>query len=443
MTPPANLSALRTLCFKEEGATGFTQAERFSGYIDAVLLAIYADAIDTGGPDPDICLVALGGYGRKELCPFSDVDIILLHTGKSSEQKIAHAVRNFWDAGLILGCVVRTLREVRSILGSDLATDTALLQTRYLAGNKQLFETCVHQILKPYFQRHRKGISALLKSQLRNAVFSAKQALFCIEPDLKNGLCTLRDCQRMLWIETVRHGVGSFQDFYTSAYFSGSDASAFTAAYDFLLKVRIQIHMLCERRIDVLETALQDPVARELGFGPNAAGKLMEKLFTAIRTVRTSIMLFFEQTGGGRSIIPVIRKSFGATRVSPDDYMLDGILYHHEKAPLPSDAEAAAWILQRFRNAQMFQATLSVALSNSIHGLLSRLSPPDFHTPAVDRLFSEIISHDTDVGRIISAMHDCGVLAALIPAFGPLTCKVEYDSAHEYTVDQHILLTLS
>ena len=108
----------------------------YSRVVDDALKEVYRLSLDKDGLDRDYCLVALGGYGRKELWPFSDIDILLLHRDKHGAEKLSRTIKDFWSLGLSLGSVVRTVEECRSILGEDIATDTALLEARYLCGNQ-------------------------------------------------------------------------------------------------------------------------------------------------------------------------------------------------------------------------------------------------------------------------------------------------------------------
>jgi [protein-PII] uridylyltransferase len=106
----------------------FQKTALFTSEIDKLLANAYTSSLDETGIDRHICLMALGGYGRGELCPYSDIDLLILHSGEADNEKIAAAVRFFWDMGLNLGLVVRSIHECSRILGEDIASDTALLQ---------------------------------------------------------------------------------------------------------------------------------------------------------------------------------------------------------------------------------------------------------------------------------------------------------------------------
>lgn len=130
----------------------------FSDGIDRMLTEAYSSHMEGGDIGRQVCLVALGGYGRQELCPFSDVDLLVLHSSKIDKEKIASAVRFFWDMGLSLGCVVRSLTECGRILGDDIATDTALLQIRFITGDRRLFQRLETSVLFPFSSGQRNSL---------------------------------------------------------------------------------------------------------------------------------------------------------------------------------------------------------------------------------------------------------------------------------------------
>lgn len=413
----------------------------FSAEIDKILAAAYTSRLEETEIDRHVCLIALGGYGRGELCPYSDIDLLILHTGGADKEKIAAAVRFFWDMGLTLGLVVRSFHECTKIMGEDIASDTALLQSRFLAGNKRLFHHFEGSVIKPYFQRSRRQFVDVMRAGIRNGIFSSDNTLFRIEPNIKDGICALRDCQRILWAERVIAGARSISDLYHLSHYKQSDVDSFSAAYEFLIGMRIELHTVCKKRMDVLETGLQSDVAAALGFGKDNPATLMEAYFRTVRTIRHFAMTFLEKRLPSRGLWTSLRSSVGAMKIKQGVYLLDGILFMTHNR-LPPNAQSPLWILDIFKQAVTCSASLSVELANWIRSATQYASAQDFVSEEIDALFLDILSREKGVGRVLLYMHDTGVLTGLIPAFGPLTCKVEYDTYHEYTIDQHILLSL-
>jgi [protein-PII] uridylyltransferase len=408
--------------------------------VDKVLREIYTTCIDAGGPDAAFCLVALGGYGRRELWPYSDVDILIIHQNRHKAAKLSSAVRMFWNIGLVMGSVVRTPDECASILGEDLATDTALLESRYICGNREQYQKLRSNCIGPHFEKHKKTYIEEITAALRAGLYSSENSLYRIEPDIKNGICTLRDCQRLLWVERIKRGTVNFSQLYTKSGFSAAQTRRFEANYAFLAGLRTEMHLLYGQRLDILETDYQNAAAERLGFGADSAAVLMETFFRTVRDIRLTLLSSLEKDLTGKSVWSNVRRRLSATEISPGIALLDGIMFpRHKKDSQPATGEA---LLNIFQQALIYRATLSVELRNKIRHSVNAILPEDFKTKAVGDIFLEILRFPGPVGQVLLVMHETGLLGKLIPSFDALTCKVEYDQYHEFTLDQHILLAV-
>jgi [protein-PII] uridylyltransferase len=408
--------------------------------VDEILRAIYKKYIDTDKPDAAFCLIALGGYGRRELWPFSDVDILILHQDRHSSARLSRTVKVFWNIGLNMGCVVRTLSECAAIIGDDLATDTALLESRYICGNRDLFHNLQKTCLGPYFEKNKKKYIAEISAALREGLYSSENSLYRVEPNIKNGICTLRDCQRLLWAERVRSDARKFAELHAKSGFSLAETRSFIANYEFLAGLRTELHLICSQRMDVLEMDYQNDIARRLGFGRNGAGQLMEKYFKTVREIRTALLSFLEKDLTGKSIWSDVRRRLSAVEIAPAIAMLDGIVFSRHKKDVRLDT--AQTIISLFQRALSHRATLSVELRNKVRHAVNAIDQDEFKEKIAGDLFLAILATPGPIGQTLLVMHETGVLGKLIPAFDALTCKVEYDQYHEFTIDQHILLAL-
>jgi [protein-PII] uridylyltransferase len=215
----------------------------------------------------------------------------------------------------------------------------------------------------------------------------------------------------------------------------------FETDYAFLIGLRIELHMLCKRRMDILEIDLQPDVAERCGYGANGAGRMMEDFFKTVRNIRLRVLSFLERDSSGRNIWSVVRKRISANPIGPDLSVLDGIIFSKRKR-LHSISNPL-WIMKLFKSALTHQATLSVELRNKLRQYTAELNSHDFACTEIAELFREILARPEPVGPVMQMMHETGVLGKLIPPFDALNCKVEYDSYHEFTIDQHILLAVS
>ncbi len=422
-------------------ASPFEAVHAFTREADLLMRHLFQQNVQKHPVLKTACLVALGGYGRGELCPYSDIDILVLHHGRGNRQTIESFVQNMWDMGLAIGCVVRTLSECAAILGDDPATDNAFLECEYLAGDSDMYFSLRRSVLRPYFRKRRRAYIAQACRELHERVYSSVNTLYRVEPDLKNGLCALRDCQRIIWAERVNDlsfGGKTQPEF---KMLGPEEKDQFLAAYEFLLGLRTELHMLCGRRLDVLELGLQGQVAESMGLGTDGARHLMERYFRAVTDVKHGILSFLERAPYGGSVWETVRRKVSSFSVSPGIAVVDGILFPTRPEPPPARAPSL-WMLKVFGDAISCRAVLSIGLRNTIRRMVEKLPPEAFRNQAIDRGFRKILSRHQQVGRILQLMHETSFLEGMIPEFGTLTCRVEYDSYHEYTVDQHTLLAL-
>lgn len=430
----------RVFSAKRRHASPMETVHAFTKVVDRALRDIYHSYPASQTLEEHLCLVALGGYGRGELCPYSDVDLLLLRSDTAASELIAGFVRRVWDSGMNTGVVVRTTQESARILGEELASDTAFIDCTHIVGSVPLFSHLRAAVLGRYFSRNRQGFIRALRTDLHERVHSSVNTLFRVEPDLKDGICALRDCQRLMWAERVSTGVLGGDRHPPLGFLGEEERDTLNRAYAFLISVRNELHMLCRRRMDVLEVGLQEAVADSLGFGSPTA--LMERYFGTVSDVRHCILRFLEHSPGHHTSWEALRRHVGALRVEPGMVLVDGILYPRIRS-LFEHGNAALTVLSVFRAAITCHATFSIALRNRIREVVSRIPREDFRTEEVDLAFRELLALHKQVGRILRLMHETGFLEGLIPEFGPLTNKVEYDTYHEYTVDQHTLLALS
>jgi [protein-PII] uridylyltransferase len=434
-------STRQSLFHSEDSISAPLEALRaYSRVVDDALREVYRLSLDSEGLDRDYCLVALGGYGRKELWPFSDIDILLLHRDRHDAEKLSRMIKDFWGLGLSLGSVVRTVEECRSILGEDIATDTALLEARYLCGNRHLYEGLQNKGIRPYFEKNKIKYIDAISATLREGLFSSENSLYRIEPDLKNGICTLRDCQRLLWAERVKHGTAGIAQLHTKSGFSAVETKRLASGYAFLASLRSALHVAAGQRLDILETQYHRIIATRYPLRQQTAGHLLEEFFRTVREIRLSLLSFLEKDLSGKSIWRNVRRRMSSVEIGPGIALLDGIIFPGDHKSLSLGTPEA--VLNIFRQSLVCRATLSVELRNKIRHSLDAIHPEDFKSRRAGDVFRTILSWPDGVGPTLLLMHETGLLSKLIPPFSILTCKVEYDQYHEFTVDQHTLLAL-
>jgi [protein-PII] uridylyltransferase len=432
------LSSSRSRCFAlpQRINDPLSCIKAFSSAVDALLCALYTDSL--GAHSENVCLIALGGYGRGEMFPYSDIDLLVLRGTGAGDGAIAAAVRALWDTGLSIGCVVRSLDDCKRILGEDLATDIALLESRYLIGSRPLAEKLGH-LVRAHFRRRKQWYLQEIHASLREAVFSSSTSLYCIEPHLKAGVCTLRDCQRVLWSQRIWNSTKE-PDEPIPRFFSFDQRFRFQQAFATLTAFRAAIHCAALRRIDILEIALQPRVAADFGYA--APSELMKRFFLTVRDVKELVQSYLERCSRSFHPLSSIRRQLGALRPLPHTYVLDGVLSLSTSNPL-SNRWSPVHILRIFEAALSCEATISISLAGLISERAKNIGREEMKNAEVDAAFRAILSSRHIAAPVLRQMHETGFLSLLIPEFEALTCKVEYDSYHEYTVDEHIMIALA
>ncbi len=228
-------------------------------------------------------VVALGGYGRGELSPFSDVDLLFLHQGRAAEavrRFVEQVLQLLWDVGLTVGHSFRTLAECVEEARGDLHSRTALAEARLVAGDTTIFGA-LDRALDNAIRRDRKSGEAFLESLLADVAerHARSGGAVCVqEPNVKEGVGGLRDLHAVLWVAQARHGVRGLAELDTAGVLSGGEHRRTRRAYDFLLRVRAEAHFATGRKTDVLTLDLQPAVAKSLGYEASR-GLLASELF--------------------------------------------------------------------------------------------------------------------------------------------------------------------
>jgi [protein-PII] uridylyltransferase len=440
---PADVAALRNGIFtpKRRAASPMECLHAYARGIDDLLRKLFSARITSQGGGDEICLVAVGGYGRGEMFPHSDVDIMVLYSERADRSLIKAFERDAWDLGLAMGFVARTVGECSRILGDDCATDTALLEATHITGSTGLFTRLIDLAVRPWFRRRRRWFIDEMRKALIEGVYSTADTLYRIEPDVKNGICCLRDCQRISWAERVAGESfgGQSRPFYQ--FMSREEQEQLTEAYAFLARVRTELHMLGGRRLDILEVALQHDIAGGFGYPQNSPAELMSDFFRAVTTVKQCILTFTEHVYEDLGWVGKLRSALASFSAGNGLQVIDGVL-HLRRGDDRYRHNGAWWAMEVFTTTATCRAEISTMLRNRLREIARQLQPKDFRTGEIESAMCSLLSLRGRSGRIIQLMYETGILELLLPEFAPLACRVEFDTYHEFTVDQHTLLAL-
>jgi [protein-PII] uridylyltransferase len=428
--------------------------------------AAKANMSDQGRKEfPPLTLVAIGGYGRGELNPHSDIDFMFLHSGQvaAGSRPLPHLSRildgllyPLWDVGLKIGHSVRSLDDCVKIANSDMQSKTSLIEARLITGDEALFKrfqkVLVSKCVEGYEQEY---------IEMRLADQAARRAKFgnsaCMqEPNLKGGCGGLRDFQNLLWMAFFKYRVRSLKELQTHSLTSESERRQLEAAYDFLLRVRTEMHYHVNRAMDVLGKNLQPAVAYNLGYRERSPSKRIEGFMRDVYTHSRNILLITRTLEQRLALLPQPRRlsalSFpsrltallprGRKRISEP---VDGFKFVDGEIHAASNRvfrEHPRRLMRVFLYAQQRGLRLHPDLAQLIRHELSLVDRAFLADQRVRETFFAILDQRGAVAPILRAMHEVDLLGKYLPEFGKLTCLVQHEFYHQYTADEHTLMCL-
>ncbi len=437
------------------GGGGREIAQQRADLVDIVLRHLYDSALTAVEPPRGgrgLALVAIGGFGRGELNPFSDVDILFLHEGSKLAPKLGEVIESvlymLWDVGFKVGHASRTIAGAVEQANADMLSKTALLESRLISGDEKLFTTFKAEFEKRCVSGHEKEyVAERVRNQAdRHAKFGSTVSMQ--EPNIKNGCGSLRDYQNLLWISYFLKRASTTSRLVELKLLPESDRRRLDRAYDFLLRVRTELHYLNKRATDTLSHVFQLQVATKLGYPQKNALRRIEAFMRDYYQHARVIYQLTETLAGKLSITEEESARFGLMRFLMRKqkkehfdgfYIAQGQLFPESREIFKDDPYR---MMRAFQHAQQ----RGVPFSPELMALVRRRSVSVDRTFAYARsareTFAAILSRKGEVGRVLRLMHEADFLGRYIPEFGELTCLVQHEFFHRYTVDEHTLVCI-
>jgi len=424
-------AAIRSAHFA--GAGGSEVVQRRTALIDRTLREAHYRL--TGmGPMP--ALLAIGGYGRGELNPYSDIDIMFLCRDDTDRQRSPKLLYLLWDAGLDVGYSVRTIKECVSLARQDIKIRTSLLESRLIAGDTGVYDSFLNVMQSEVFYRK---ASVFIAEKVAERIATRRNfgnSIYLREPNIKEGEGGLRDFHTALWIAFVHYRITMLSELITNGIITAGQYATFLRSRNFLWRLRNEIHYLSGRKNDHLTYDLQERAAKDFRFRDSthlfAVERFMKTYFLHARNIRefSSIVVdavlrkptrrLFERTLSLGSFKLVGRTLFPAT----DDWRRDD----------------PALILSAFEVAQQRHAVFSDRLRSNIRGC--RIGDDVRTSAAASRIFLSILNNPDGLSQTLTLMKDLRFLGRYIPEFRSIQALAKHDYYHRYTVDEHILLAI-
>jgi len=443
----------------QAGGGGREICARRADLVDVLLRRVFTAATAAAGSEEraklPLALVALGGYGRGELNPFSDVDVMLLHGQNAAkvspylEQTVEQILYLLWDIGFKVGHSTRSIKEAITQANRDMRTKTAMLESRYLAGDAELAREFRDQFRsKCVAGNERRYVEMRMQDQIaRHKKFG--DSVYMQEPHLKSGCGGLRDYQNLLWMTYFKEGALTTTHLVGKDWLSETDQRRIERAYDFLLRIRTDLHYATGRATDFLHLNMQEQIAKRLNYsqerGQLRSEALMREYYEHTRNIFRVTERITEQFASGRatertrslfSFLPLVRSD--ETRVG-SFFIRNGQLNTDQRDLFHKDP---AQMMHVFQLAQQRALDLSPDLADLLSRSLRQVTRTYRYAKAPREVFKVILSRKGEVGRVLRMMHRVDFLGRYIPEFGQLTCLVQHEFRHRYTADEHTLVCI-
>ena len=403
--------------------TGASWCASYSALADEWLASLLANALDSESASDvvGVSLVAVGGYGRSELCPQSDLDVMLLRSPRRDVKALSERVwYPIWDAGLKLGHSVCTQREALELADSDLDTATALLSARHIAGDASLTMDLRAAALSQWERRAKRWLEGLA-ARVDERHAQAGEVAFMLEPDLKEGRGGLRDVHSLHWAQAAR------------SILLEHDELSLATAYDTLLDARVELHRRTGRPSNVLALQEQDAVADALGL--SNGDELMAGVAAAARAIA------WTSDDAWRRVRSSLRGPLG--RIGKRDRVLgEGVVLRDGEVHLETDADPAADPLLALRAARLAAEQAIVIDRDSLERLAERAPAlPDPWPPEARDLLVGLLLTGSGAIPVIEALDHRGIWARILPEWEPVRSRPQHNAYHRFTVDRHLLET--
>jgi [protein-PII] uridylyltransferase len=388
---------------------------------------------------PSVCLMAVGGYGRVELAPYSDVDLLLLHSSSNRSDLsplIEKMLYPLWDLGLEVSCSSRSIKECLKMAQSDLHVKTGLIDGRYLDGEYEFFRKLYTLFAKKVLHRKVHKFAGALMRDLHSRHQKYEDPTYVLEPNAKEGKGGLRDFQIGRWIIRAKYKT----DRWDSILFPDLSRTL-DSSLQFLWAVRNQLHLLSGRRQDDLTFELQEKIAPMLGFlsGTKGIEEMMKQYHLSTQRISNFVMgmtqrILYEPSCFKKAFFVFQRKKVDQKfEISHGElHLLDPVTFKRDPSQL----------MTLFQHCQTYRIEMDYQTEEAVVEALPFIDDCFRTSTSVNQTFLSILRNGEGVGVILKKMHELGLLSRYIPEFAEIEGEVHYDLYHVHPVDIHSILAV-
>ena len=397
-------------------------------------------------------IIAVGGYGRGELAPYSDLDLLFLlpddlkiNENKDTEEAIQFILYILWDLGYTVGHSTRTISDCIEKSKLDLTISTTLLEKRFIIGDEESFNLLNNKF--NLFNKSTKTLkfveAKLTESELRHSRFGGSR--YVVEPNVKDGKGGLRDLHTLIWISKFAYKVDSISKLINIGALSKNEAASFAEAQRFLLSVRCHLHYRASREDDRLAMDAQLDIAKIMNFKNTITQKdverFMKRYFLATKTVGNLTRIFCAAIE--TEFNKPLRLNFLSFKKKENVYPFDielGRLFAKNKEIL---SENPVNIIRLFNISHNKNIDIHPKTLRYLNGLRRLINYEVRHDFDANKMFLDILTSEKDSTRTLRLMNESNILGQFIPEFQKIVGLMQFDMYHSYTVDEHTIFTIS
>ena len=432
------------------GASGQQSVQAYAAFMDGFLETLFrlaaGDAKQEGAAPAPLVLVALGGYGRGELHPLSDLDLMVIYDGEMGPyvQRVTQGILYaLWDLGLQVGHAVRSLPDCLAMARTDFPSRTSMQQARFLVGDRRLFNRFRKVLAENVYQ---KDFAQFLQTMLaerdqRYRKFGGSP--YIGEPNVKESAGGLRDMHEAMWLASTKFGTRTLRELRDKRLITDREQKATDEALTFLWRVRNELHFLSGHKNDVLSRDVQPQIAKNFGYVGDEISLPVEKFMRdyylharVIHRVSRRLIARCRETLAHRGTVQ---------RKLRQEALADGLVVIDEKMHLVHPdgrafREDPLRLMKVFWHGHRLGLELGLDVERAVEDSLDLVDESFQRSPEACDLFLTICRSWGRVATTFREMHELGFLGRYLPEWAALTCLVQYDVYHKFTADQHSLL---
>src|SRR5947199_3990176 len=435
-----------------EGASGEDSVHTHARFMDDVVASLShlaSDDAEAAGltPTPYV-VVALGGYGRGELHPSSDIDLMIVYDGELSpyvQRVMQELLYTLWDLGLQVGHSLRSLEDCVAMARTDFPSRTSMQEARLVVGDKRLFARFGRVLHDNVYRHDFEQFLATTLAEREQRYRKHGASPYIGEPNIKESAGGLRDMHTAMWLAAAKFGARTLRELADRGLITPHEQEAADRALTFLWRVRNELHFFSGHKNDVLSRELQPRIAKNLGYEneDDALGveRFMREYYLNARAIHRVSKRLIARCHETLAVRGSAERRQRQQALADGLVFFDGRLHRADRDPNVLRRDPVR-LMKVFWHLHRLGCELSLGLERAVEESLDVVDDAFRRSPAVRDLFLDICRSWGRVALTFSEMHELGLLGRYLPEFGGLTCLVQYDVYHKFSADQHSLLAV-